>query len=124
MAPARKTALLVEDEPMVAAVAADALDDFGYAVVDVTSAQAALEAVRSGKSKLDFAIVDLGLPDRPGQELIVELRQVRPDLPIIIATGYGAATLSPALKAQTQMVVLSKPYDSASLQAAIDKLGL
>jgi DNA-binding response OmpR family regulator len=121
---ARESVLLVEDEPLVAAVTADALGELGFAVVDVKTAQAALDALSAGDSKFDFAIIDLGLPDRPGEELIVELKRMRPNLPVVIASGYDMDKLPAALAGQSGLVMLGKPYDSADLEAAIDKLSL
>lgn len=115
-------ALLVEDEVLIAATASDSLQELGFEVVEVGSAKAALDYARHSISKLDVAMVDIGLPDLPGEELINELRSLRSDLPVIVATGYGKDALSPPLKNSAGIVVLSKPYDSGHLRAAIDSL--
>ncbi|MGB9369277.1 MAG: response regulator [Xanthobacteraceae bacterium] len=113
--------LLVEDEVLVAALAADALEELGYQTLEVTTAKAAL-AIAAGPEKLAFAVVDIGLPDGRGDALALELRKARPGLPIVIATGYGGAHLDDALRKQERTAVLSKPYDIAQLQAAIQAI--
>lgn len=60
-------ALLVEDEPLVAMVAADVLDELGFRTVDAASAARALELAAAHEQEIAFAMVDLGLPDRPGK---------------------------------------------------------
>jgi DNA-binding NtrC family response regulator len=118
----RKTVLLVEDEPLVAAVAIDALDEIGFSVVDVMSAKAALDAIHARDGEFEFAIIDLGLPDRPGDQLVADIKRIRPDLGVIIASGYGSTPA--ALAGHNRLVMLAKPYDYSDLRTAIAKLGL
>ena len=118
---ARGKVLLVEDEVLVAALAVDALEELGYQTIEVTTAKAA-RAIAAGSEQIAFAVVDIGLPDGRGDALALELRQTRPDLPIVIATGYDGAHLDEALRKQERTAVLSKPYDIAQLQAAIQAI--
>ncbi len=113
--------LLVEDEVLVAALAVDALEELGYQTLEVTTARAARE-IAAGTEQLAFAVVDIGLPDGRGDALALELRKARPGLPIVIATGYGGDHLDQALRKQERTAVLSKPYDIAQLQAAIQAI--
>ena len=113
--------LLVEDEVLVAALAVDALEELGYQTLEVTTARAARE-IAAGTEQLVFAVVDIGLPDGRGDALALELRKARPGLPIVIATGYGNAHVDETLRKQERTAVLSKPYDIAQLQAAIQAI--
>jgi CheY-like chemotaxis protein len=113
-----RKALLVEDEVLVAALAVDALEELGYQIVEAATAKAALKLAHAGIDTFAVAIIDVGLPDGRGDALALELRGLRADLPIIIATGYGESALDGRLRDQ-QMIVLGKPYDIAQLHAAI-----
>lgn len=113
-----RKALLVEDEALVAALAADALEELGFQVVEASTARAALELARGAVDTFALAIVDVGLPDGRGDALAIELRGLRADLPILIATGYGEASLDERIR-DKRTVVLGKPYDLAQLHAAI-----
>ena len=114
--------LLVEDEALVAMVAADTLVELGFDVVEAATAQAALDHTGANHADFEFAVIDLGLPDRPGEELIAELKMRRPDFPIIVASGYSEEALRNRLKVDEHFAFLSKPYDLAGLQAAINAL--
>jgi CheY-like chemotaxis protein len=114
--------LLVEDEALVAMVAADTLVELGFVVVEAATAQAALTHAGADQAHFEFAVIDLGLPDRPGEELIAELKMLRPDFPIIVASGHSEDTLRDRIKADEHTAFLSKPYDVAGLQTAIDAL--
>jgi DNA-binding response OmpR family regulator len=113
--------LLVEDEALVAMIVADGLTELGFDVVEVATVGAALDCVRTERAHFAFAVIDLGLPDRPGEELIAELKVLRPDFPIIVASGYGEEALRSRLK-EGRFAFLNKPYDLAGLKAAIDVL--
>jgi CheY-like chemotaxis protein len=123
VAPARAV-LLVEDEPLVAMVAADLLSAMGYHVVEAGTAALALKQAHSDCARFDFALIDMGLPDRPGEQLVLDLRKIRDDLPIIVASGYGQSELRLRFKDHDRFVFLNKPYQRASLGTAIDALGL
>lgn len=119
---ADRKVLLVEDEVLVAALAVDALEELGYRTVEATTAKAAMEIV-AGTVPFAFAVVDVGLPDGRGDALALEMRRLRSDLPIIIATGYDGAHLDERLRGDPRTAVLGKPYDIAQLQAAIASIG-
>ena len=111
-------ALLVEDEVLVAAIAVDALEELGYHIVEAGTAKAALELAAASVASFAFAIIDIGLPDGRGDSLAVELRRMRSDLPIIIATGYGDSGIDQRARSG-RTVVLGKPYDIGQLHSAI-----
>lgn len=117
-------ALLVEDEPLVAMVAADALGELGFRVVEAASATSALALAKTDIEKFAVAVVDLGLPDRPGEALVAELKTMRADLPVIVASGQAAAECDPKFEAFGKVVMLTKPYEFKSLRASIEALGL
>jgi FixJ family two-component response regulator len=71
-----------------------------------------------------LAVVDMGLPDRPGQQLVAELRKICPSLPIIVASGYGESEVRRRFEAEQRFAFLNKPFEQATLRAAIDSLGL
>ena len=114
--------LLVEDEALVAMAAIDKLNELGFEVVAAATAQAAVKHISgdSGSAQFEFAVVDFGLPDRPGEQLIAELKALRPDLPIIVASGYAEDMLRGRIKLDDGLAFLNKPYDLAGLQRAID----
>jgi CheY-like chemotaxis protein len=116
--------LLVEDEALVAMIAADTLEELGYHVVQVGTARAALEQAGTDCARFALAVIDMGLPDRPGQQLVAELRKICPSLPIIVASGYGESEVRRRFEAHERFAFLSKPFEQTTLRAAIDSLGL
>src|ERR1700680_1323510 len=118
----RRQALIVEDEALISLIAAEALDELGFDSVEVGSAKAAMEKARN--TNFDVALVDLGLPDQRGDKLVADLRTLRANLPVIIATGYCDRALHEQFRNEPRLVILDKPYDIAQIHAAIDALAL
>jgi CheY-like chemotaxis protein len=115
-----KRVLLVEDEPFVAMVAQQLLEDDGFSVTVAATGHQALSCAGPGAAELDAAIVDLGLPDMRGEELVARLRSLREDLPVVIASGYGLAEMRATFRGHARMGFVSKPYDGRALCQALD----
>jgi DNA-binding response OmpR family regulator len=115
-------ALLVEDELLVAMVATDALDELGFRVLEAASAARALELAQAHQGAIAFAMVDLGLPDRPGEDLVCELRGLYPALPIIIASGKGAGAMDGDVRSLANVAFVTKPYDFENLRVTIERV--
>ncbi|WP_238120442.1 MULTISPECIES: response regulator [unclassified Xanthobacter] len=126
---ARGTILLVEDEPFVALVAQQVLEDHGFMVVVAGHGAAAIDHARDafqsgGDGALLLALVDIGLPDIGGDEVVRTLRGLAPTLPIIIATGYAIEEIAAEFDGVARLVMIRKPYDVATLRGALREVGV
>jgi CheY-like chemotaxis protein len=116
--------LVVEDEILIRLYLVQTLRELGCEVEEAASADEALRKFAAGGDRLSLAMVDLGLPDRPGDELIKEMRQARPDLPIVLATGHADAAVRKRLAGLPAVDVLTKPFHGPDIEAALKRLGL
>jgi CheY-like chemotaxis protein len=119
----RRTILVVEDQVLVRMLTVDALRDLGFRVEEAGTAREALGKVGALVGRIDAAVIDLGLPDRPGDALAADLRARFASLPIVIASGYGA-DLRHGLGDDALVGFLDKPYDGAQLAALLSRLGV
>ena len=122
-ADATRRALLVEDEALVSMVAEEFLAELGFEPIPARNAAEAM-AVIEGGDELAVAVVDVGLPDQRGDELARKLRTLRPDMPILMASGYDQGDLIAQFKDDDGVGVLSKPYTEADLARALEAVGL
>jgi signal transduction histidine kinase/CheY-like chemotaxis protein len=115
---ARMKILVVDDDVLIAMATIDMLEDLGHEVLDASSGERALEIIAKGGA-FDLMITDYAMPRMTGVELAHKVRALRPELPILLATGYAE------LPAGTEPVLprLAKPYGQHELAAAIDKIG-
>src|SRR6185437_15028139 len=115
--------LLVEDEAVLRELAAENLADAGYSVVEAGDGAAGLEALQSD-IRIDVLLSDIKLPGMNGYELAEAGKALRPDLKVILMTGYAPAPLPPTLE-RVVYHVLQKPFALEMLPgmiaAALDK---
>jgi CheY-like chemotaxis protein len=122
-APTAATILVVEDELLVRMFAVDALEDAGFRVLQAGTAAEALQMLR-GSPDVRAALVDIGLPDRPGDQLADEIHAMRGELPIIIASGRSGRELRDRFAGNSRVTVLVKPYTSSMLWDALADVGV
>ncbi|MET0532912.1 MAG: response regulator [Steroidobacter sp.] len=115
--------LIVEDEMLVRMFAVDALEDVGFQVLQAGDASEAMAALK-GADYVHAVIVDMGLPDRSGDQLAGEMRALRHDLPILIASGRSERELKDRFASDSRVGVLVKPYTASMLIGALDSLGV
>ena len=116
--------LIVEDEMLVRMFAVDALEDAGFQVEQAGSAAEALTCVDKLGSELDALIIDLGLPDRSGDQLAAELRTSKVDMPILIASGRSEREIRDRFAHDARIGILVKPYTASMLIDALEKVGV
>jgi CheY-like chemotaxis protein len=85
----KETILFVDDEEVLTLLMQEILKQLGYHVEVKTSALEALAVFRAAPERFDLVITDQTMPLMPGDVLAQELRAIRPDLPIILCTGYS-----------------------------------
>ncbi len=108
--------LVVDDDQMVRAGTAAMLEDLGHLPIEVGSGAEALDVLRS-EPEIDMVITDHAMPSMTGTELAGEIHRIRPDLPVVIATGYADAPGETFALPQ-----LDKPYRQRDLAAVIERL--
>jgi CheY-like chemotaxis protein len=113
----RATILVVDDDALIAMSTVDMLEDLGHEVIEANSGAGALEVLRHHRA-IDLMITDYAMPKMTGAQLAEAARELRPGLPILLATGYAELPPGPAL----DLPRLGKPYQQAQLAAEIGKL--
>ena len=81
--------LFVDDEQVILHVAEEMLKQLGYDVVTQKSSVEALELFRAEPDRFDLVITDMTMPKMTGDQLALELMKIRPDIPIILCTGFS-----------------------------------
>lgn len=122
--PAAGRLLLVEDDPLMVSVLAEGLAEAGYRHVETaTSARAAIAAMQNGGAGITMVVMDMGLPDMRGDQLLLSLRTARPDLPVVIASGYDRTTLQKRMAGIPDLHFIDKPFLPAELAALLKSIG-
>src|SRR5207302_6456393 len=83
-----ETVMIVDDERPLVALAEETLAELGYEPVGFDSSVAALQAFQAEPKRFDLVLTDETMPDLTGTELARQIRQLRPDISIILMSGY------------------------------------
>jgi PAS domain S-box-containing protein len=106
----QNTVLVVDDEEMVRDVARRALERYGYEVLVAATGPAAIEIVRSHARRIRLVLLDLSMPGMSGKETLACLREVKPDLDVIISSGYSEAETLQRFDGIPLSGLIQKPY--------------
>jgi CheY-like chemotaxis protein len=111
------TVLVVEDEVSLRAMVVEVIHELGCRVLEAEDGPAGLRVLQSGE-RVDLLVTDVGLPGLNGRQLADTARERRPDLPVLLITGYAGAALGERQLAPG-MEVVRKPFKLESLAARV-----
>jgi PAS domain S-box-containing protein len=115
----KRTILLVDDHSEVRSTTAAVLEDFGHKVIEATDGAQAVRLLEERDCECDLLITDYAMPNISGTEFIRRARELCPNVPALIVTGYAQAD---AIDDRPDNVeVLLKPFTPATLEGAIDR---
>ena len=110
--------LIVDDEPSVGDALRLVLESNGYEVVLVTTGEEGIEQARN--RSFGFSVVDLFLTDISGFQVITDLRNIQPHIPILLITAHGSPQIFEEAKRLGAIGALSKPFPPAEILKVID----
>jgi PAS domain S-box-containing protein len=112
--------LVVDDDAGVVELASEVLERAGHRVAVASGGCAALDRLRADPNGIDVVVLDLAMPDLGGEQVFLALRELRPDLPVILVTGYDSAHAAKRFAARGLDGFLRKPWEPEDLVAAVD----
>ncbi len=116
------TVLLIEDESMVIDVCEKILHKLGYQTLVAETGKQAIYIANNHKEKIDIALLDISLPDMSGTSVYPFLIKARPDLKVIVCSGYSIdGPASEILNAGAQSF-LQKPYTMEAFSRKLNEL--
>jgi PAS domain S-box-containing protein len=115
---AGSTVLVLEDEQVVRDIVVVVLEELGYHSLEAASGPEGLEILRS-KQKIDLLVTDIGLPGLNGRQVADAARLIRPELKILLMTGYAEAAATPDGVLARGMAMITKPFSIDRLAGQI-----
>ena len=114
----REVVLVVDDESTVRRFARRVLAEHGFEVHEAANGAEALELIQGIDDRLDVVVSDIVMPKLNGVELMRQLAMMRPQLPVILMSGYAGAELAQrGIEAPCSM--LAKPFSAEALVAEV-----
>jgi len=109
------TVLVVDDEQLVRDVAARILEYSGFDVITAAEAQQGVELFRQLADEITAVLLDMTMPEMSGEEAFRELRRIRPDVPVILTSGYNEQDAVGQFTEQGLAGFVHKPFDVETL---------
>lgn len=113
------TVLVIDDEEIVRRTAQATLERFGYEVVVAEDGRKGLDTFRRLADRVDLVLLDMTMPVMTGEETFRELRKVRPDVRVILSSGYNEVEAIRHFTGKGLAGFVQKPYTSARLAEAV-----
>jgi CheY-like chemotaxis protein len=111
--------MVVDDDPQARELVTTILNGSGYSVVAVANGEEALRVAEDPESKVSVLLADMLLPDKSGFDTAAEIRQVRPELPIIFMSGYIEGDIIERAVTELGAKFLDKPFSPQDLVARV-----
>jgi PAS domain S-box-containing protein len=104
------TILLVEDEEQIRVIVRTMLAALEFSVIEAVHGKEALELFHRHADEITLVITDIGMPIMDGYELFHELKKLKPELPIIISSGFGENVITARIAEEDIAGIMIKPY--------------
>jgi signal transduction histidine kinase len=117
--PDQSTVLLVDDEEMIIEVGKEMLEKMNYKVFTTQNGTEAVEIFNENKDNIDLIILDLVMPDMGGGELYDRMREINPDVKVILSSGYSMNGEASAILARGCDGFIQKPFTMNDLSSKI-----
>jgi signal transduction histidine kinase/ActR/RegA family two-component response regulator len=121
LASGNETILVVEDDELVRLFVVETLQDLGCTVLEARDGPTALKLVEDTPD-LDLLLTDIGLPGMTGWQLLAAVRSRRPDVKILLTTGYGRNCDPDGNAMDDNIHLLSKPFTAAALTRTVREI--
>ena len=118
----RPTILVVDDQEDIRRMLVRMLQNAEYPALDVSGGAAAIALLQAAPDAVQAAIVDMSMPDMDGEATFHALRALRPNLPILLSSGFDFHEAAARLAQQPRVAFLAKPYRLGQLTGALDTL--
>jgi CheY-like chemotaxis protein/anti-sigma regulatory factor (Ser/Thr protein kinase) len=113
--------LLVDDDELIRESVAPMLEMLGHEVTAVSGGLQALDSIEEGL-EVDLVILDMNMPDMSGAEVLPRILDLRPDMPVLMATGYSDHEIAPLLKDRPSVSSIRKPFSLKEIRSKIAEL--
>jgi CheY-like chemotaxis protein len=122
LAPLSGTVLLVDDEEVVREVCTAMIEEFGCRAITAVDGEDAIRILREGTEKIDLVLMDLTMPRMDGTTAAREMIRIRPEVKVVLSSGYSEQELSSRFSEQGFAGFLQKPFNLHDLRNLLAKV--
>jgi CheY-like chemotaxis protein len=113
------TVLVADDEPDILELLKEMIVRMGFNVMTAANGHSALDMFKQRKEAICMAILDIQMPDMDGKQIFLEMKQLKPDLKVLISSGYDQKTALSELGSNEPDGFIQKPYGFTALRKKV-----
>lgn len=114
--------LVVDDEEMIRSVSFAMLEDLGYKAMLAATGKEAIDLFKSQPGGIDLVLLDQVMPDMDGVAVCRELRKIKPDIKVLLSSGFSQQEVSERFSGLELSGILPKPYNIENLRLELSRL--
>jgi FixJ family two-component response regulator len=114
--------MIVDDEKPLVGLAEEILAELGYEPIGFSSSTEALAAFRAAPQRFDIVLTDEKMPEMIGTDLAREITLLRPDMPVVLMSGYGGAHLPARARVAGIREILHKPVQRKDIAECLGRV--
>jgi two-component system cell cycle sensor histidine kinase/response regulator CckA len=118
----RKIILFVEDDPGLRSLGIKRLERLGYGSIVAGDGEECINVFRERLNEIDLVMLDYKMPKMDGAEAFEELLRIKPDVKVILCSGYAEDVVMRSFPGQLPAGVLHKPYNMEALKGELDRV--
>ena len=118
----KKTVLIVDDEEMILNVGKKMLEKMSHKVFAASSGKEAIEVFKEEKDRIDLVVLDMIMPEMGGKETFERIREINPNVKILISSGYSLEENTSEILEQGGSGFIQKPFTMKELAQKITEL--
>lgn len=113
------TVLIVDDEEIMRTTGAEMLNSLGYDILFAENGRQALDVFKQNITRIDVVLLDMIMPEMNGRECFMELKRIKPDISVILSSGFSKDEEVETMKANGLRCFIRKPYRIVEMSQAI-----
>jgi len=117
-----ETILLIDDEKIVRQVEEEIISEIGYKVITASSGKEAVDIYKAQKDEIDIVVLDMIMPEMGGEKTFQALKQINPDVKVLLASGYSVTDQATKILEQGNGEYIQKPFGMKSLSQKLRKV--
>ena len=111
-----ETVLVIDDEDIVRSIAKGVLSRCGLEVLTANGGVEGIDVFRRKQREISLVVLDLTMPDLSGEEVLRELQAIRPDVKVLLSSGYSEVEIKARFSGKRLAGFVQKPYTAAALK--------
>jgi DNA-binding NtrC family response regulator len=114
--------LLIDDEEVIREIGCEMFESMGFSCITARNGEEGIKLYKERKDEIRLVVLDIELPGISGEKVYETLKDINPDIKVLLVSGYGKEYLETFFFKQKLVHFVSKPFQLSKLNQTVDQL--